>query len=105
MIGRMARRIDTAPRRPTHDTNATSCRVKRNGSRHSHTASGRATKVRNAASATAPASTAGNWVGVASRPRVRNMAIWLSQVVPGLEAPAAPAAWRMRTLPATTPAT
>ncbi len=48
--------------------------------------------------------TAGNCDGVASRPRVRNMAIWLSQVVPSWNRFSATAC-RMRALPAISPAT
>ena len=49
--GRRARSSETAPRSPTQATKAVSSRWKRTGQRQSHTATGRATKMRKAASA------------------------------------------------------
>ena len=81
-MGRMASRIETAPRRPTQATKPVSRWVYSNGSRHSHTASGRAMKTRNTASAIAGRAICGNCDGVASRPSTRNMMICASHVMP-----------------------
>ena len=80
--GVMASRIDTAPRRPTQEMKAVSARGKRNGSRQSQTASGRATKIRNRPSTTEPSRIDGNCDGVANRPSTRNMMIWASHDTP-----------------------
>jgi len=80
--GRIASMIDTAPRRPTHPVKAFSRHLKRNGSRHSQTASGRAISVRTNARMIAGIATAPNSDGVARRPSVKNMPICASQVMP-----------------------
>ncbi len=78
----MARRIDTAPRRPTHEMNAISDFEKPNGQRQSVTASGRATKMSTPAVTMPGSQMSPNCEGIASSPSSRNMTIWLSQVSP-----------------------
>jgi hypothetical protein len=77
--GMIARKIGTAPRKPTHEMNVISGAVYRNGSKHSATAIGRATSMSTAAIATEGASIGTKALGVTSRPSMRKRTIWLSQ--------------------------
>ena len=81
-MGRIASRIETAPRSPTQATKVVSLRLNPNGTRQSQTATGRPTSVRNRARSTAGTAMPRNCEGAASNPSVRNMAIWLNQVMP-----------------------
>ena len=71
--GNSASTMGTAPRRPTHEMNQVSFGVKRNGSRHSHTATGRATKISASATPMLGSSVSRIVDGVTSRPSSRNM--------------------------------
>jgi len=80
--GKVARMIGAAPRNPTQEINATSRHGMRNGSSISTTASGRATRVRNAAMPNPSTAIPGRVDGNTSRPSVRNITICASQAIP-----------------------
>ena len=75
----IARKIGTAPRRPTHEMKAISGAVYRNGNKHNVTASGRATSMSTAATTSEVPRVGTKAVGVTSRPSMRKRTIWLSQ--------------------------
>jgi hypothetical protein len=75
----IARKIGTAPRRPTHEMKAISGAAYRKGSKHSATATGRATSVSTAATTSEGPRIGTKALGVTSRPSMRKRTIWLSQ--------------------------
>jgi hypothetical protein len=101
--GVIASRIETAPRSPTHEMKAVSCRGMLNGSRQSQTATGRAMKIRNSPRPIDTGRMVRNCEGVANRPSTRNMMIWASHDTPSWNRFSTETA-RMSELPATSPA-
>ena len=99
MSGSSASCSETAPRSPTQPMKVVSSRVKRNGHRHAQIATGRATKMRNAARPMPWMAMTGNSDGVANRPNTTNIAIWASQVMPSWKRRSVTAS-RSRRLPA-----
>jgi glutamine---fructose-6-phosphate transaminase (isomerizing) len=77
--GNSASTMGTAPRRPTQEMNQVSRAVKRNGHRHSHTASGRATNISTSATPRPAAASRPAVDGVTSSPSSRNMPACASQ--------------------------
>ncbi|MNR51268.1 hypothetical protein D3C85_1709200 [compost metagenome] len=76
--------IGTAPRRPIHARNPFSRPLKRNGSRAIQTATGRATTIRNSATAPAGSATSQIRLGVTSRPSSRNITDCASHAMPSM---------------------
>ncbi len=73
-------KIPTAPRRPTHEMNSFSRKLKRNGARHRNTAAGLAISISAAATARPGRIAPARRCGQASRPSSTNIAICASQV-------------------------
>ena len=87
-MGYVAKIMGTAPRRPTHETKIRARRLKlRNGSRPKNTASGRATNIRNRATAPPRINTSGRISSseLTSNPMVMNMTICASHVNPSMK--------------------
>ena len=76
-----ARKMPTAPRRPTQEMNKVSRQEKRNGARHSKTAAGRAMTISPAAISSAGPAVETSPAGSTSRPSKTNITIWASQVI------------------------
>ena len=87
--GKSASTMGTAPRSPVQPMKATSRRLNRQGARHNHTATGRATRIRKNAIASAGSSTAWMREGVTRRPSSRNMPDCASQAMPSMPESAA----------------
>jgi hypothetical protein len=81
--GIIARKIGTAPRRPTHEMKASSSAVYRKGSKHSATVTGRATSMSTTAIKSEGPSIGTKALGVTSKPSMRKRTIWRAE--PGRE--------------------
>ncbi len=100
--GNTASTMGTAPRSPVQAIKLFSRMSKSNGTRHSATATGRATRIRNRAMTTAMPRLLVSSVGVTSSPSNRNMADCASQAMASMARSTlslAPPRW----LPATSP--
>ncbi len=77
----MARKIGTAPRNPTQATNSRSRAVKRNGVRHSQTATGRATRISTSATPSAGRMRGRSWAGTTISPSMMKSTSCDSQAI------------------------
>ena len=98
-----ARKMPTAPRRPTQEMNSFSREENANGARHRNTAAGRARNIRPAATISAGPALEGSRAGVTNRPSSTNITIWASQVTASRNTTNVPWA-RVRRLPTIRPA-
>ena len=80
-MGMVARKMETAPRRPAQETNSFSFSEKWNGARQANTAAGRPTRMRNAATPSAGSAYCMILLGDTSMPSITNITIWQSQVI------------------------